>query len=162
MLKEQTRTNSQSRDVTNSDNYYDQLASFLDNFTSYGYSEKKILDEVDEKQNPDDIIKLLSFPRAFDIYTGGFDKEDYPNIRILYTLFDKYGKFPSGSACILTFFELINNFVQRIDLKQHRKDLQSIDHLLKVILGYFVKEETEIMKDGFRRFAVEVHERSLS
>ena len=158
MLKEQIRTNSQYIDVTNSDIFYDQLASFLENFAGYGHSGVKILEEVDEKQNPDDIIKLLSFPRAFRVPTGGFDKEDFYNIRIAYTLFHKYRKSPSGTACILKFFELINNFVQEL----YRDDLQSINHLLSVFLGYFVKEEAEIIKEELTTYLAKVHERSQS
>lgn len=43
-----------------------------------------------------------------------------------------------------------------------RDDIQSIIHLLEVFLGYFVKEEADIIKQGFKRYAAEVHERSLS
>ena len=158
MLKEQTQTNSQYTDVTNSDVYYDPLASFLENFVGYGHSGVQILEEVDEKQNPDDIIKLLSFPRAFGVLTGGFDKEDFINIRIVYTLFLKYGKSPSTTACIVNFFKLINNWVQVL-----RKDnVQSMNHLLRVFLGYFVKEEADIIKEGFRKYVAEVHEQSFS
>ena len=43
-----------------------------------------------------------------------------------------------------------------------RDDIQSIIHLLEVFLGYFVKEEADIIKQGFKRYVAEVHERSLS
>lgn len=99
------------------------------------FSKEKILDEVDEKQNPDDIIKVLSFPRAFGIPPGGFNFEDYHNTLIAYTLFQKYGKSPSGNAYILKFFKLINKFVQ-VTL---RDDFQTINHLLEVFFGFWLK-----------------------
>ena len=84
--------------------------------------------------------------------------EGHHNTLIVYTLFLKYGKTPSGNACILKFLKLINKLVQ-VAL---RDDIQSIIHLLEVFLGYFVKEEADIIKQGFKRYVAEVHERSLS
>ena len=43
--------------------------------------------EVNENQNADDNVRLLSFPEFLHIPRGSFNKENINHIRVLYTLF---------------------------------------------------------------------------
>lgn len=159
IFKKKIQVKDQYKDVTERDRYCDQLISFLENMQQCGYnnSANKLDEKVDENQNADATVKLLTIPRCFRIPGGTFDWEDIKYIRVLYTLFHKYGKHPSTTACLSVFFEKTNSFTQ----EQYRDSLQSIDQLLGVFLNHFYTEEAKIIKEGFRQYVAEVHGRSL-
>ena len=62
--------------------------SFLDNIhCCYNNPAVKPDEEVNENQNADDNVRLLSFPKFLHIPRGSFIKEDINHIRVLHTLF---------------------------------------------------------------------------
>ena len=159
MFKKKIQAKGQYIDVTKGDLYYVQLISFLENMRQCGYdnSADKLDEKVNENQNADDTVKLLTIPRCFRIPNGKYDWEDFNHVRVLYTLFHKYRKHPSRIICLSKFFEKTNSFTQ----EKYRDSLQSIDQLLGVFLNHFYREEAEIIKEGFQQYVAEVHGRSL-
>lgn len=152
IIKNSISANSQYSDITKNDCYYNVLVSHLEKLSLREYNINDNV-EVNQLQNPDDIVEELLFLRVFGFSAGNRDWEDYGSVQKLYMLFLKYGKVPSRDVCLKRFFNAVNGFVQLID----RNNLQTFEHLMRVFLSHFCKNEGEIIKADIQNFVVELH-----
>ena len=161
IIKHLISTYSQYADRTGGNNYYDELMSHLELLDWQGFDDC-LHEMVDGSQNPNKIVNELKFPRVFQpdgshicCYNSYPDTEDIPCAELLYTLFNKYGKTPSPAVCLNKFFEVTNRLVQL----GFGSELQWFEHLMRIFLNYFDKEQGKIIKDGIQYYVAQAHRR---
>ena len=150
IFKNSISANSQYSDITKNGLYYNELVRRLGQLNLGEYVNYDNV-EVNQSQNPDDIVEKLLFPRVFSFPVGNRDYEDYGSVQQLYMLFCMYGKVPSLRVCLNKFFIAVNRFVQL------RYGQQKFEHLMGVFLSHFCKKEGEIIKADIQQFVVELH-----
>ena len=159
IIKQLISTYSQYVDRTGFNNYYNEIMSHLELLDWQGF-DCLIHKSVDGRQNPDDLVKKLKLSRAFQpdnsvvyCYHSYPHTEDIPCAELLYTVFNKFGKTPSPAVCINKFFEGANRFVQL----GFGGVFESFEHLMRIFLNHFDKEEGKIIKDCIQHYVAEAH-----
>ena len=152
IIKNSISANSQYSDISKNDPYYGMLVRRLGQLNLKEYRNNDNV-EVNQFQNPDDIVERLSLKRAFSYPAGNLDFEDVASAQQLHTLFSMYEKVPSPDVCLNTFFKAVNRFAQFIC----DDNLQTFEHLMGVFLSHFCKNEGEIIKAAIQHFVVELH-----